>query len=493
MKAEWRVAQPDGAEVLIVNTVGQLVAFAGLILLIGYLVERALFRRHRLSPMDETVLALGLGLGLIPLVMFDLAYLGVPLSPRNLWFLFGPWALISVIFVGRRLRRAGWMSGAVRPALSPGEKVLITLMVGALAFVTLFALSKPFDVWDAVVTWGWKAHVLYHERTIYSSSFLDHEGMLTRVRPRPRYPLGLPLLECLAATIMGTWDESRLKFVNVLFVVLLVSSLYAACRPGASRKHALFCSALIVTVPFLSYQTVLRILLVGGKKSALLGGLADVPLACFFFLSAVSAYRWLLRPRLAWLVATALFGAAAGFTKNEGLAMSALLAGALIVFLLRQGQRRAWLSLFIFAGIWVVMLGPWLVFRQTLPPEPAMARFHWSAAEVMRTVHHLPGVALAFLREAGRFTAWGFVWVIWAILSWLRRRQILSSPLWFFYVLVLGGALLDLIVIAFAPVARWERAFVESGTLARLLFHFLPLVIFLIGRLIIADERADSI
>ncbi|RMG52462.1 MAG: hypothetical protein D6723_08710, partial [Acidobacteria bacterium] len=391
---------------LIVKTVGQLVAFAGLILLIGYLVERALFRRHRLSPMDEMVLALGLGLGLAPLAMFDLAFLGASLSPRNLWSLFGPWALISAISAGRRLRRARW-SGTIRPALSTGEKALITVMVGALVFVTIFVLSKPFDVWDAVVTWGWKAHVLYHERTIYSPSFLDHEGMLTRIRPRPQYPLGLPLLESLAATIMGTWNEPGVKSVIILFVVLLMSSLYAACRLGASRKQALFSSALIVTVPLLSYQTIFRILLVGGKKSALLGGLADVPLACFFFLSAVCAYRWLLRPRLAWLIAAALFGAAAGFTKNEGLAMSALLAGALIVFHLRQGRRRAWLPLFAFAGVWMLVLGPWLVFRQTLPPEPAMARFQWSGAEVMRTAHNLPEVALAFLREAGRLTAWG--------------------------------------------------------------------------------------
>jgi hypothetical protein len=311
--------------------------------------------------------------------------------------------------------------------------------------------------------------------------------MLARIRPRPQYPLGLPLLEYLVAVFVGTFDESELKFIGVLFFGLLVLAMYAACRRWLPRRESLLAGALLVSIPLISYQTVVRILLVGGKKSAILGGMADLPLACFIFLSATSLFRWFTHRVPAYLISAALFSAFAAFMKSEGLAISAVMMGTLGLFILAHRPACSWSSLAIFVFIWLVLIGPWLLFRQTLPLEPAVERFQWSGAEVWRGLQNVPLVTRFFLQEAGRVTAWGLIWVLWGILSLFGRRQILATPLKYLYVIILGGLFIDLLVVAFAPIAHVERSFFESRALGRLLFHFAPLAIFLTFQIIVHE------
>ncbi|MBI3948968.1 MAG: hypothetical protein HY314_00715 [Acidobacteria bacterium] len=472
------------------KTIVQLILFTATISLVGYAIKRLIFRRIETSRIEEMTLALGFGLGFTPLLMFDLAFAGARLSPRNLLLLLSLLVSISLAFVWRGFRGIRLIRATSRVRLSPLERALTALIVSAVVFAFVLALSKPFDVWDAVTTWGFKAKVLYHEQTIYTDAFLDRDGALTRIRPRPQYPLGWPMLEYLVAVFVGAFDESNLKFVSALLFGLLVLAMYAACRTWFPRRHALLACALFVSIPFIYYQTVFRLLLVGGKKSAILGGMADLPLACFVFLSATSLFHWFIRPVPAYLVTAAVFSAAAGFTKNEGLAISAVMMGTLGLFILVHRQTRSWSSLATFMLIWLVLVGPWLLFQQTLPLELQAVRFVWSGAEVVRTLHTLPRVTRFFVQEAGNFLSWGLIWMLWVVLSLLSRRQMLATPLKYLYVIILGGLLVDLLVVALAPVGNVQRAFFQSRTLARLLFHFAPLAIFLILQMM-AHEKTD--
>jgi hypothetical protein len=84
------------------------------------------------------------------------------------------------------------------------------------------------------------------------------------------------------------------------------------------------------------------------------------------------------------------------------------------------------------------------------------------------------------------------IWVLWAVLSLLRRRQILATPLKYLYVIMLGGLLMDLMVVAFAPVAHVERSFFQSRTLARLLFHYAPLAVFITLHLLGSKDQEPA-
>jgi hypothetical protein len=301
-----------------VRTTVQLIAFATTIYMVGCTVTRTIFRRTEIARIEEAVLAFGFGLGFAPLLMFYLALAGARLSLRNILFVFAPLILTALVDIGRRLRRPLPEQSAPRAPLSPLERGLIVAIASAVVFAFVLVASKPFDTWDAVTTWGFKAKVLSHEQTIYTDAFLDQDGSLTRIRPRPQYPLGWPMLEHLAGLFAGGFDETKLKLVGAMFFGLLIMAMYAACRTWHSRIHSLFACLLLVSIPFIYYQSAFRILLVGGKKSAVLGGMADLPLACFVFLSAILLFRWVENQRVSWLIGAAVFAACAAFTKNEG-------------------------------------------------------------------------------------------------------------------------------------------------------------------------------
>jgi hypothetical protein len=127
---------------------------------------------------------------------------------------------------------------------------------------------------------------------------------------------------------------------------------------------------------------------------------------------------------------------------------------------------------------------PWLIFRQTLPPEPAAERFVWSGTEFVRAVSRLPVVTKYLLLEAANPLSWGLIWLLWLVVSVMKWRHIHGSPMKYLYLIVLGGLLIDVLVVALAPIGNVKRAFFDSRTLARLLFHFAPLAIFLTTYLI---------
>jgi len=171
------------------------------------------------------------------------------------------------------------------------------------------------------------------------------------------------------------------------------------------------------------------------------------------------------------------------------LAFSAVIMGTLGLFILTHRQTRSWSSLAAFVLIWLTLIGPWLLFRQSLPLEPALERFEWSRDEVWRTVHNLPLVTRFFLQEASNPLSWGLIWVLWVVLSLVKWRQILATPLKYLYLIILGGLLADLLAVAFAPVGHVERSFFESRALARLLFQFAPLAVFLILHLLAHEKH----
>jgi hypothetical protein len=225
---------------------------------------------------------------------------------------------------------------------------------------------------------------------------------------------------------------------------------------------------------------VFRILLVGGKKSAILGGMADLPLACFVFLSLTALYRWFVRAETADIVSAAVFSAAAAFTKNEGLAMSAIILATLALFTIIHRHTHTWRALFTFVSIWAVLIGPWLWFRQRLPVELLVARAEWNMDAIIRAGQNLPQIIGFFLLEAGNMFSWGLIWVLWTILSLQRWPIIRHTVIKYVYLIILGGLAADILVVALAPVGNVKRSFFESRAIARLLFQLAPSVVFLV-------------
>lgn len=475
------------------SSIISLILFILTIGLVGYAIKELLYRHTRMSLIEEISLILGFGLGITPLLMFYLGLTGVSLMVSNLLLLLGPVAATAVVLLWRRWRRPHMVAQDLSPSLAPAlarslvcwsqfsglEKGMVALIGCSILFATLLALSKPPDVWDAVAIWGYKTHVLYHEQTISSDAFLPSAGELTRIQLRPNYPLGLPLLQYLVAVFIGVFDQYLLKTVTALFFLLLILSMYSQCRCWFTRRQTLLACALLISIPFLYYQSVLRILLIGGKKSNLLGGMADLPLTCFIFLSLTWLYRWFEQAKPVYLITAAMFGAAAAFMKDEGLAMSAVSVGTLLLFAVINRRDRPVSQVALFLTIWLVMILPWLFFRSRLPLEAYTERLQWNLADVARLMQRLPESLGFFVREAGHIARWGMIWILFLVLSLMLWRRIKASRLKYLYLIIFGSLALECVVVALAPLANLERSFYESRAVARFLFQIAPVAIFL--------------
>lgn len=441
-----------------------------------------IFRRVQLPRLHHLTLTLGFGLALTPLLMFNLALTGVALTTPHVLLLLSPLMALSLV-VGWKQWPLVNAQARIAP-LSSWEKAMLTLIAGSVLFAFLLAMSKPFDVWDAVTTWGFKAQVLYHEQTVYAESLLDQADALTRVQPRPQYPLGWPLQQHLAALMLGRFDAAPIKFTVGLFFGLLILASYTTARVWFPRPLALLGCALLLSLPFIYYQSVFRILLVGGKKSAILGGLADLPLACFALLSLTALYRWFVHAEAAQLISAAVFSAAAAFTKNEGLALSVIILAMLPFFIFHHRHTHRWRAWFLFASIWAILIGPWLWFRQHLPVEQAVARLEWNMDAIIRLGQNAPSVIGFFLAEAANLFSWGLIWVLWLVLSLQQWRFIRETAIKYLYVIILGCLAADMLVVSLAPVSNIKRAFFESRAIARLLFQLAPIVVFVMLHLL---------
>jgi hypothetical protein len=191
------------------------------------------------------------------------------------------------------------------------------------------------------------------------------------------------------------------------------------------------------------------------------------------------------------LISASVFSACAAFIKGEGLAISAVMTGALILYVLSNRPARGWTSLAKFAAVWLVLAGPWLLFQQTLPMEPAIARHEWSRMDLIQAIYDFPLVARYFLQDAANIMAWGLLWVLWIVVSVAGRHEIIKTPIKYVYLIVLGALFLDFLAVSIAPVSHPERAYFESRTPSRLLFHVAPLVVFLTAQLL-PQSRSDT-
>lgn len=475
---------------IIVKTVIQLILYTATIALVGYGLTHLIFRRVGLSRLHHTTLTLGFGLSLAPLLMFALGLTGVPLTLTHVLLLLSPFMVLSVVVGWKRCSSIN--TQVTRAPLSSWETTMMVLILGSVLFAFVFAMSKPFDVWDAVTTWGFKAHVLYHEETVYTESLLNRADALTRIQPRPQYPLGWPLQQHLVALFLGRFEAAPIKFVVGLFFGLLMLATYTTARLWFPRPLALLGCTLLLSLPFIYYQSVFRTLLVGGKKSAILGGLADLPLACFVLLSLTALYRWFVHAEAAHLISAAVFSAAAAFTKNEGLALSAVIMVTLAFFIFHHRHTHRWRAWFLFASIWGILIGPWLWFRQQLPAEQAVARLEWSIEAVARLGQNVPSVIGFFLSEAANLFSWGLIWVLWLVLSLQQWRFIRNTALKYLYVIILGGLAADVVAVSLAPVGNVKRAFFESRAIARLWFQLAPSVVFVMLHLLYPQWREPT-
>jgi hypothetical protein len=207
------------------------------------------------------------------------------------------------------------------PARAAGRAVLaLQAAVGLMAVMYLAdAAFRPLAEQDAWAMWTMKAKAI---------ALLD--GLDARVfagvpyhQVHLDYPLLIPALEAIGFRFMGAVDTQVIHVQGTLLVVALLLALPRLLADRVPPAAAWASVLLIAVAPSLVYQAG--------------AGLADAPLAVFFALASMCAWRWLAEGRPQMLVLTVLFAAAVLATKREG---GPFVAALFLVVLVAAGRGR---------------------------------------------------------------------------------------------------------------------------------------------------------
>ena len=165
----------------------------GLILVTGAAALRTLTPGRRpLQAFEVLGLAPGLGVGLIGLGTFYLAYWRIPLNGATIG-IFAGGLLLGLVTLNAALGRHGvprtWPLVRLKrkQPLQPLEIALIVLIGAACLLIFAEVLTQPTLGFDARAIWGMKSKVLFAHGQIYGEDFLDPD----RLHAKQRYPLGL--------------------------------------------------------------------------------------------------------------------------------------------------------------------------------------------------------------------------------------------------------------------------------------------------------------
>lgn len=297
--------------------------------------------------------ALGLayltGSAIVPLVLAVLLVVGIPLALETFFVL----VLICLVVGGLRSRgapnnhaaaEAGWRRQPWRfwPADVWVTGAFLVLFGGFAVVGLLSAFEMPLLGGDAWTIWARKAQMLTVHGNLVTGFFAGPSyGFM-----HPDYPLQYPIWEALHFRAAGAFDTAALLrhvwLLLVAFIWAVAFLLRKQVRP-------------IVWAPLLLLTAVAP-----GVWQQLLTGYADVPMAIFACLAAISLALWLRHAEGGFLALAAIMLAAAANTKNEGLMTAvALLITAGSITLLRKLN---WRQFAVAVGLVVITVLPWRIW-----------------------------------------------------------------------------------------------------------------------------------
>ncbi len=216
------------------------------------------------------------------------------------------------------------------------------LLGGYLAVLFVQCLFQALNSWDAWAKWTMKARAIVLLGGLDTSVFANQA-----YRPLVLdYPMLIPALEAIDFRFMGRLDN---LVVHVQFWLLLVGFLVAAFELLRDRvpQTLLWPSLLLVgTAPALADN--------------LTSAYADAPVAFFFSLAAIGAWRYVVvgERRAVWLFG--LMAGAAVATKPEG---SPFVLGLFVVLVISARVKRRPLLPVGIAAIWtLIAIVPWRIW-----------------------------------------------------------------------------------------------------------------------------------
>jgi hypothetical protein len=203
--------------------------------------------------------------------------------------------------------------GSRRPTLAslspprPGSlaRILELVCLAGLAVLSVgilrLAAASSLDGWDGWAVWGPKAHALFVEGDVWGPVFREPAYLMQH----QEYPVLLPALEALSAGAIGRFDPTLTDIEAAFVLVAFGWAAWALLRLVVVPSVAAAVGLALTASPQLAVNTA--------------ANYADTVVAAFTALGLLGLFLWLTRGSTTTLALAAVFLAAAGSTKAEGL------------------------------------------------------------------------------------------------------------------------------------------------------------------------------
>ncbi len=337
-------------------------------------------------------------------------------------------------------------------ALSRSERMLwIGLFAWlALRFVLLLleVIWTPLYPWDAWIQWATKARVWYALGHIVpfarSDAWFAANGAAW-FDASPNYPATVPLWQVWSSVVLGRWDDALMNVPWWLVAVAFATAVHGFLRAaGIGALGALAGAWLVSSLPLANVHVALA-------------GYADLPMATYYALAALSVWRW-SRERTAGNAALALlFAIACAMIKTPGIVWAlTLLPGVALVLMPRRGPR-------IVAIAVVAVIFGLLVLAQTQPVVLGY-RLHLDFAPAWNAL-----IDTFFL-----LGNWHLLWyavIVSICVAWRDLRAPSVVPL---SAIVGSGFLFLAVAFAFTNARNWVT---DQTTINRATLHIAPLAL----------------
>lgn len=402
--------------------------------------------------------AYGVGLVWISTMMGVEALVRVPLTPvAGMAGIAGPaagWWLWRV-WRARRMPEGPHTArrdmGVIGDPLWWGAATLLAVLLGV---VTVRAVLKPIQFWDAWATHGFKAKVIFGEAAIPSLTLFGWNGSLNY----PDYPLSVSLQEVWVSWFVGTWDDVAVKLLFPGYVLSLLCLVYGALRERWDARLAMFGTLFVGGLP---------LLLQHGHD-----GYTDLPLAYFALGGAIALTRYVSSDDRRDLFLAAVLAVGLVWTRTDGVILVVCNALLLVGLAARRSElaaKKAWTAVSIYLALPVLVWVTWTLIKLHLGIS---ASFRADGSSVVPLFDRWSKIAWVFFRAFFLEGNWLILWALFAFACVYRYRETMAAESMFLFwpVVVYLGA----IALLFATTGLFR--FVEDGTvLHRLILHVAPL------------------
>jgi len=332
------------------------------------------------------------------------------------------------------------------------------------------------ESYDAVAHWAMKAKILYFSKGLKLDIFSG---------PCPKgvtitcdYPWLWPFAQNYIHNFIGRFDDFASKMLGPFFFVSCLMVFYSILRKiSLKRSRALIFTFFLASIPhFNNYAST---------------GYADLVLGFYYSAGFFYLYLWFDKNEKLYLFISAIFTALACYVKCEGILLAGVNALTFLSFILSGSGKDRWERIRDFA-IYIFILAllslPMFLLRQITCANLSNHTVNIKALSNFRLENfsRISSVMYAYQKQFFNIKSWNLTWVLFIISVFLalNRGALFKKELRPIAIAI------GIIFFAHASVYIMSPAVEEDlRTLSRLLLHFLPLVIFFIGRVFALEEE----